>query len=1149
MIPEPGRRFGPYEIQARLGSGGMGHVFRAWDGRLRREVAIKFLHDEFTVPGMRERFLREAQAASALTHPNICTIFDIGEQDGEPYLVMELLQGETLKSRISRSGIPAEELITIAKDVAEGLGAAHAKGIVHRDVKPANIFLVDKPNGKVQAKVLDFGLAKVDGGSVALRGRRVDLTTAGSAVGTLAYMSPEQARGEVLDLRSDLFSLGVVLYEMATGQIPFQGTTSAFVFVKLLNHSPDPVREWNQQIPRDLERIILKLMEKERTARYQTAGELEQALLHLSGRPSGARWLRKAKSSIPLPKPIETVARERRIQTGSDADLLAFENGSRTADQPGSSFPSSDSHLLRPISRIPLEQQAAPSLSGTDGAPTPGSGSGPVPVSPRHTPRERYHPDPDQLFASPGLRAETPSPVQTPADSAGPSASSVVLPYGEHAPPVSGKDETSGEELGVMPIHASKERSPVEGAKELSQQGYDERLEDVFAPLEPLNPPFRGHLKRRARLWFVAGAMVLSLAVLVLFALNRNHLGPTYLNRRDLLVMTAIENHTGNKIFDGSLAEGLRLDLEQSPYLRNATSFAYFTAFYQGANNTEQSAVRARAAAQRLGAKAYLYGRITNTEVTEERLRGTSPAYALHIDLLRVSNNEILASLDDNATSLQQIPSAIDRLAAEIRSLAGEDSRAIDQTHNSLALEATGDLDALKTFEQAETDLAGGRTINALVLYQKALALDPHFVQANLRLAVLYRKQRAEVAASDAARAALTSSEKCSERVRTLAQYEFEMNTSGDFDRATEIIHGWLNQRPHDSEALSDLARVERLEGKLTDALQHAQNAIAEDPLNLDAYIQASNALIGLDRYDAALQVEQAAQRQGLVRVGGSLIGGYLSGREDLLSRAIQEYTSNRPAYRSDWAYGLYLDNTGRLSEGSTLWRANAAAADKIDNLASASAYLLAQAALDRALVGDCRNALPLAEDSDLKPQGMVTSFNSGMAQALCGSSDHAQKHIDTLRQTLPKSTDVREYLVPDIKAAIALHANDPATALEELRPVRRYDLISLTPYLRGRAHVALGQMQIGIVDFQTVLSHRGITFTVGTDVYPVAEIGVARAFAATGDLGNSAAAYRQFLQLWKTLTPKNRFCWKRDRRASDRKQPPLAANLSESFQ
>jgi len=206
MIPEIGQRFGPYEILDRLGGGGMGLVFRGWDERLQREVAIKLLHDDYAMPGMRERFLQEARAASRLNHPNICTVFDIGEQDRNPYLVMELLEGETLKERIERGALPADEIVRYAVEIADALTAAHSKGIVHRDIKPANIFLVTKPHGRSQAKVLDFGLAKIE---LEARGRResqvlkLGLTQAGSTVGTLSYMSPEQARGELLDARSD----------------------------------------------------------------------------------------------------------------------------------------------------------------------------------------------------------------------------------------------------------------------------------------------------------------------------------------------------------------------------------------------------------------------------------------------------------------------------------------------------------------------------------------------------------------------------------------------------------------------------------------------------------------------------------------------------------------------------------------------------------------------------------------------------------------------------------------------------------------------------------------------------------------------------------------------------------------------------------
>src|ERR1700722_6227826 len=314
MIPVIGQRFGPYEILGKLGGGGMGLVFRAWDERLHREVAIKLLYDDYKMPGIRERFLQEARAASALNHPNICTIFDIGEQNHNPYLVMELLEGETVRDRIARGALSAEEIVRYAMEIADALTAAHAKGIVHRDIKPANIFLVTMPNGKSQAKVLDFGLAKI-GFEVrgAQESRSLSLTSAGATVGTLAYMSPEQARGEPLDIRSDLFSLGVVLYEMATRQVPFKGATSALMFVQLFSHDPEPVHNWNEAIPRDLEKIIQKLLAKNCKKRFQTAKELQDALIKVSSNLGRKGWLSKAGSrpAVPLVRASDPVAWQR----------------------------------------------------------------------------------------------------------------------------------------------------------------------------------------------------------------------------------------------------------------------------------------------------------------------------------------------------------------------------------------------------------------------------------------------------------------------------------------------------------------------------------------------------------------------------------------------------------------------------------------------------------------------------------------------------------------------------------------------------------------------------------------------------------------------------------------------------------------------
>jgi serine/threonine protein kinase/tetratricopeptide (TPR) repeat protein len=1087
MIPESGQRFGPYEILGRLGSGGMGLVFRAWDERLHREVAVKLLHESYKMPGMRERFLQEARAASALNHPNICTVFDIGAQDGTPYLVMELLEGETVRSRIERGALAPEEIVRYALEIADALAAANTKGIVHRDIKPANIFLVKMPNGKSQAKVLDFGLAKI---GLEERGgwesRTLDMTLSGATVGTVAYMSPEQARGESLDTRSDLFSLGVVLYEMATRRVPFEGTTSALMFVQLLSHTPDSVRTWNEAIPRELERVIFKLMAKDRTERFQTTKELQEALTKVGGKLGRGGWRHKGSmSAVPLVRAYDPVAShkgpKRRSESGQAGRAASLQAKS-----------SSDNNRV-------IRTAVGPEKDYADGSEGLHSVQGGALVFENEYPQAQLRPT---------------YGVATRGDSSGDVADRDV----DHVVLTA-----ASLRCGESALTPSRPGSPrfEDGVEDLVGTGLPEWSHSEEESLAEL---VEEQTKRARVRTAVAVAVILGVVVGTSLLIGKGLFRPMVLKRSDRLLLTIIQNKTGDRTLDGTIMQGLEIALHQSKTLNVFGGDAYHAGLTQIQTESSGGAttVPVQSVAQKVGARVYLYGEITGSEAP----------YTITVDILRADSNDKVASLDVTAASREEIPAAIGSVALAVRKEISKDSKADIQRNIPFVDDASGNLDALHAYFSGATAEQNGRIVDALKAYREAVRFDPKFAQAQIRLAWLYREEKAEVSSANAAELARGAAVHASDAVKLLAQFCFEMNGSGDLTHATRTIHEFVMRYPLSVDGQRGLALTLRMQELFPEALQAAQKGYEENPFDGETYVEAERDLIGMNRYGSVLELSSQGERTGVARNTNILTAAHLNGREDIVTAQVKELedalalpaAANRPqfTYTDLNNYGLLLDNTGRRSTAVELWRTAAARAGDEAQLSGTQASFLAQGALDQALAENCTVALAMVEDVKGLQKGPIATFNAGMAAALCGDQPYAVKTAVALQQDFPRNTVAIQDYIPELQAAAEIGINEPEKALPGLNTRSQYDRSLLAAYLRGMAHAALGQAPLAGIEFESLLARQGEASMQQGDVYPMAQIGVARAYKSSRNQLESVEAYHRFLKLWKDAGQKD---------------------------
>ncbi len=1050
MVPRVGQKIGPYEILGRLGSGGMGLVFSAWDERLHRDVAIKLLKDEFLNPTMRSRFLGEARAASRLNHPNICTIFDIGEEQDCPYMVMELLKGDTLRSRMQQGPIPVESILQVAVQVADALSVAHEQGIVHRDIKPANVVLVNKPNGTFQTKVLDFGLAKVD---IAGLDSRSGLTTTGMTVGTVSYMSPEQARGEPLDGRSDLFALGVLLYEMATRKLPFDGATSALVFVQLLNHPPEPLRSLNASVPKAFEQVINTCLQKDREDRYQTAQELvaalQKAAQNLASEEKSTSWFSKFTTGL-------------RRDSASSASLEPVVQ--RTEPAPESPSPrqlSPDEAFLRPFK--PLRR--------------PSSGSG------------HYEPV-NAPYALPDIS------VDAKASATSASAQRTNPELREE------QESSSASSASVTNASATEQRPASAGIPRLTW------LDDhTHAPplgtatvQEAESPPWHGW---RILLGLLLAVAITAISVAVVLSKRR----PIAPRSAPSAMLAALANHTGDTTLGDALAAGIELVLQQSTAIGlRGGSLKRELIVSELPRKGDAEFVSVQRLAKASGAAAFVLG--------EVHMEGTAYSAALH-----VYDTETGVSLGDcasTAASRERIVGAIDDLVTNLRSVLGETGTSISQTSLPLTKEATGNIDALAAYGQANQLEAQGQFIDAMHAFEHAASLDPQFTQAYLRLGSLYSKQHAEVSAANAANQA-ASAANGGNRVKLVAAGMQALLATGNLQKAASRFTEATKANSVDVTAFILLSTAERLQGNYKDALRSSQRALDLSPSEPEALEEHALALLALDQADEAMQLAHTVSAlQGFRSTAGQL-GSFV--RERVGEPASSVQSDN---FASQVIEAEVLDATGQFNAGLFRWRTIAQAASVTPQLSSAAAYALSAAALDRALTGDCANTLSLEREASAYPAGPDAMFNFGISSGLCGNLGDLRSRLIGLSAAYSQSTRVMGFYSSDLTALLQWKSGAFADALVTLQSADQYDAISFNQYLRSQVYLAQKQPQPATVELQAMLRHPGEVALVNAAALPMSEVALARAFAANGDRVNAAQAYKKVLAYFQRGDPDN---------------------------
>ena len=934
MTLSAGTRLGPYEIVSAVGAGGMGEVYRARDMRLEREVAVKVLSRDLTSSQIaRERFQREARTIAALHHPHICAIYDVGDTpQHQAFIVMEFLQGETLEERLRKGPFDVSVLLETAIALAGALAAAHAAGIVHRDIKPANVFLT-----AWGPKLLDFGVAKTAPRvAVANSVTQTDaaqpmLTAEGAAVGTLAYMSPEQLRGEEVDARTDVFSLGLVLFQMATGRPAFAGATGAVVAAAILHEKPQTPSTLRPELTVRFDEIVLKALEKDRTLRYTQAADLR-------------------------------------------ADLQRL--------------------------RRDTEEGAT---------------------------------------ATPPVRAT------------------------------------------------------------------------------PVTPARRG-------LWWLAAGSLLAIAVAVGYFYSLSSPRPAPLTDKETVVLADFANTTGDPVFDGTLRQGLAIQLQQSTFLSltSDTRIQQLLRLMGQPADAKLTPAIARDICERMGGGAIVDGSIA----------GLGAQYVLGVRATGCRSGEVLGEEQEQVAKKEDVLNALSDIASRLRVRLGESLSTLDEHNRPLPDVSTASLEALKAYSaglQAQGTQGRRATIEQ---FKRAVEIDDSFAVAHARLGTSYSIGGESVLGIQHTTRAFELRERTTDNEKFFITAAYHRQVTGNLEQALQAFDLWAQTYPRtfDSYGLASGFVTKGL-GRYEGCIERAAKAEAADPQAPFGYLNAAACYMYLDRLDEAAEALQRAADRKVSGLGAPwrFHLAFLRGDDAAMEREFVRAQGNELEPRLTILKALALARSGQLEGAGSLARRAVDLSEKARQPELGALFQTAPAVWHALMgnVAEARRTAALALDMST---GRDVSYAAAFALALTGDLSRSQALLKDLEARFPQDTTVNISYLPALRGLIALQQAKPAEALQKLEPALSNEFAlpgtafsasfgSLYPaYVRGQTYLAAKRPADAAIEFRKIISRRGLVMEDPVDA--VARLQLARALVASGDTARARVAYQDFLTLWKQADP-----------------------------